>query len=174
IHASVKEQILLSDNDDNSLDKDTMRDSTRLNRAYGEMTRIKRPAMERERVVEHLRNSFAIDKKYTSKDLDLREGYVGDIEDADSSALENQDVRTPLRGLEGVYDPQMSSDGQMLGLRGYFTEEFVSFIEEERALAKAEGRKFSFDSPDGNLGMFHVDNGSETVIERWITSDKSM
>lgn len=174
IHASVKEQILLSDNDDNSLDKDTMRDSTRLNRAYGEMTRIQRPAMERERVVEHLRNSFAIDKKYSSKDLDLSEGYVGDIEDADSSALENQDVRTPLRGLEGVYDPQMSSDGQMLGLRGYFTEEFVSFIEEERALAKAEGRKFSFDSPDGNLGMFYVDNGSETVIERWITSDKSM
>jgi len=166
IHASVKSQVLTRRNDA-SADRDQMYDVTRMNKAYEDMGRIDRERMDRPGVVEHLRNSFLIDKSYLNRDGELREDSRPQSKEDRDQYGQPQSIRLPLRGLEGVYDAQASSDGATLGLRGYFTEEFMDFIEENK------GEKgFNFERT-GQLGMLHRDNGEETPLERWVTGQQA-
>lgn len=166
IHASVKSQVLTR-GDDASVERDEMYDVTRINKAYQDMGRLEREGMERPGVVEHLRNSFLIDKSYLNRDGELREDSSATLSKEEKDLYgQPQSIRLPLRGLEGVYDAQASSDGETLGLRGYFTEEFMEFIEENK-----DEKGFHFERT-GQLGMLHRDNGEETPLERWVTGQQ--
>lgn len=162
IQSSIKSQVLTR-TDDQSVERDELYDTTRINKAYEDMGRLDRERMLRPGVVEHLRTSFLIDKSYLDRDGELREESNPKYKEDIKKYAQPQSVRLPLKGLEGIYDAQASSDGGTLGLRGYFTEEFMQWIEENRG---ADG--FRYDTT-GQLGMLHLDNGQETALERWVT-----
>lgn len=168
IHASIKSQVLTRTSDEGlSLDTALMYDSTRINKAYEDMARIDRDRMLHQGVVEHLKSSFLIDKSYLDRDAELRESF--DFANDDDQMTAPQSVRLPLRGLEGVYDALASSDGETLGLRGYYTEEFMRFLDQER---ERDPNGFVFDKT-GQLGILHYTGKviKETPMERWLTGN---
>lgn len=165
IHSSIKSQFLTR-YDDTRVEQEELYDPTRINRSYDSMARIDRNRMTRPHVVEHLRNSFLIDKSYLDRSNELKE--VSEVHKSDvfpDHYYKPQSVRLMLRGLEGVYDAQASSDGETLGLRGYFTEEFSTWLEESR-----DDKRFTFDR-DGRLGMIHYDGGEKSPLEKWFAGD---
>lgn len=154
VAASVKSQLLTRDVDDD-FNADEVFDTTRLNNIYQGMTKLTPEAMVRPGVVAQAQASVRFDASWLDRKRELRYKEV----DAGVEPFNPQSIRNSLRGLEGVFDEQASSDGKILGLKRYFTKEMMDFIKEH-------GDEVNFKS----RGFFGQDNangkGEKTVLQK--------
>ena len=163
VSSSIKGQVLFSSN--KSWD-DTFA-STSINKVYKECTRIAEHAMMRPGVVDQALSKVTIDKQWASRPNDLKplEKYPTMIDPvtfepkAWSDSEQGQNVRYLLKGLEGFFDAEASTDGTKLGHVLYFTKEFREFLLE---YDKQTNGAFT---RNGTLGSTTVDkDGNKSLL----------
>lgn len=133
----VRGQMINNVSTNKNLSDDTLYDATRMNTIYRNMSPLTEAELQRPGTVKQKAARVRLGAGFLDRALELRAIEPTDY-DAAQAILENsqnpytvaQNVRLPLRGLEGFVDNEASSDGKVLGLVMYLTEPAMDFIEQ--------------------------------------------
>lgn len=156
VASSVKTQVLTRSNVDPSdvKSRNELYDTTRLRKLYQDTTKLDHKDMIRPGVVEQAKATVRFDSSWLGRENELREKEV----QIHQAPLDGQSIRNSLKGLEGVFDEEASSDGKILGLKRVLTKQFEDFLEEHGGALKF--KEYGTLGPDGTNAK-----GEKTLLQ---------